>query len=154
SLTGHLVLSTLHTNDAVSSIARLIDLGAERFLLSTTLKLVVAQRLVRLICPHCKTALLDQNEHAAALALGIGADGLLKGRGCEHCFQIGFSGRTAIYELLSVDEELSQMILKSAGGHEILGVAAAKGMRTLRESGVELIKRGKTTPSEVLRETC
>jgi type II secretory ATPase GspE/PulE/Tfp pilus assembly ATPase PilB-like protein len=154
SLTGHLVLSTLHTNSAVSSIARLIDLGAEPFLLSSSLRLVIAQRLVRLICPFCQGEVLDLNERTAALALGLNPENLFKRKGCPHCFHIGCRDRTAIYELLSIDEEISDMIMHMAGVNEILAFAKKRGMQTLRERGIELIKRGKTLPSEVWRESC
>jgi type II secretory ATPase GspE/PulE/Tfp pilus assembly ATPase PilB-like protein len=155
SLTGHLVLSTVHTNDSISTIARLLDLGADRNLLGTAIRLIVAQRLIRRICPHCKIDHTDSNENAAALAIGLGPDvKIYNGKGCEKCQSIGFWGRTAIYEMLPIDGQIESAIIKSFDNRESLSVLLKeRGISTLRERGIELIKKGVTTPSEVLRET-
>jgi len=155
SLTGHLVFSTVHTNDAVSTITRLIDLGAEKFLLGNALKLIVAQRLVRKICPHCRTDDIDSNEQAAALALNISPDiKIYHGRGCDRCMSIGYWGRTAIYEMLPIDESIEKMISEGADRQTVLQYAKNQKINTLKDNGIDLIKEGITTTSEVLRETC
>ncbi|SYZ73736.1 Type II secretion system protein E (fragment) [Candidatus Zixiibacteriota bacterium] len=153
SLTGHLVLSTVHTNDAISTLARLIDLGAENYLLTTTVKLIVAQRLIRLICPHCKSAEIDDNEIAAATALGLEPEGIRQGRGCSHCLNIGYRGRTAIYEMLTMDNETGRLLSDDWRRFLSGGILKNQGMTSLREKGLALIEAGLTTPSEVLRET-
>lgn len=152
-LTGHLVLSTVHTNDAASTMARLIDLGAERYLLATTIKLIIAQRLIRLVCPHCKSDQISPNEKAAATALGMESDRIMQGAGCPHCLNIGYRGRSAIYEMLAIDDEFARFILNGAGDQSFMDYPRRRGMVTLREKGVQLAKSGITTPSEVLRET-
>jgi len=155
SLTGHLVFSTIHTNDSISTITRLIDLGADRHLLQSTLKLIIAQRLVRIICPYCKTDRLDSNEKAAARALGLPQDiPLWQGRGCNKCLNIGYRGRTAIYEILDFADTAGESILEIDNSSDILNALKREGMVTLRDRGLQLINEGVTTPSEVLRETC
>ena len=155
SLTGHLVFSTIHTNDSISTIARLTDLGADRHLLQSTLKLIVAQRLVRIICPHCKGDRPDSNERAAATALGLPhGTPLWQGLGCKNCLHIGYRGRTAIYEMLNFEETMGESILEMDSHRDILNKLKNKGMITLRDRGLRLIREGITTPSEVLRETC
>ncbi len=153
-LTGHLVFSTLHTNDAPSAITRLLDMGVESFLLSSTVRGILAQRLVRVICQECKepdTARADQNELDM---LGLTRDTpLFKGRGCEKCSFTGYYGRQGIFELLVVDEEIRRMILKNADSIQTRDAARGRGMKTLLEDGVEKVKRGITTLREVLRVT-
>jgi len=151
SLTGHLVLSTLHTNDSFSTVARLKDLGADTSILKSSLKLIVAQRLVRKICPHCKTNDTPENEQAAASVLGIPIDKIKYGRGCEHCMGIGYWGRTSVFEILPIDAENARRIFEA--GSSSAGLEIAGNRDSLRKSGIKLIESGTTTPSEVLRET-
>lgn len=152
-LTGHLVFSTLHTNDAPSAITRLLDMGVESYLLSSTVRGILAQRLVRIICPSCKEVdtSLDREE---LLTFGIGREiSMFKGMGCEKCAFTGYYGRTGIFELLLIDDNIRKMILKSADSTQIRDVAREQGMTTLLEDGVEKVKRGITTITEVLRVT-
>jgi general secretion pathway protein E len=149
SLTGHLVLSTLHTNDAATAITRLIDMGIEPFMVASTLSAVLAQRLVRRICPHCREAYRPDREYPGIVL----PEKLYRGRGCEKCFNLGTSGRTGIYELLPVDAELCSMIIRRSSTGEIKEYAVARGMRTLREDGLEKAFSGVTTLEEVLRVT-
>ncbi|HEY6838185.1 MAG TPA: ATPase, T2SS/T4P/T4SS family, partial [Geobacteraceae bacterium] len=149
SLTGHLVLSTLHTNDAATAVTRLIDMGIEPFMVASTLSAVVAQRLVRVICPHCKESYRPEREYA-----GVALPPLLyRGRGCEKCFNLGTIGRVGIYEVLLVDAELCSMIIRQAPAGAIKEYALAHGMRTLREDGLAKAAAGVTTIEEVLRVT-
>jgi len=157
-LTGHLVFSTVHTNDAPSTITRLVDQGVEPYLVSSSLVLIIAQRLVRTICPHCKVPQPVNDEWNAKLkkvGMGPGEVGgtVLVGEGCDECFHSGFSGRTAIYEFLPVDETLRTQIMDGASGTEMKRSAAARGMITLREDGRDKVRGGITTPDEVLRVT-
>jgi len=153
-LTGHLVFSTLHTNDAPSAITRLLDMGVENFLLSSTIRGILAQRLVRVICPVCKepdTSVADREE---LKLLGIdSAAPLYRGKGCEACSFTGYYGRSGIYELLVVDEEIRKLILKSADAGQIRKTAKQYGMRTLLEDGAVKVKAGITTLNEILRVT-
>lgn len=153
-LTGHLVFSTLHTNDAASAVARLLDLGIEPYLVSSSLLAVIAQRLVRKICGHCaEDATLDERD-AAALGLDSSSQTTVRrGRGCAACRQTGYSGRVAICEVLTVDEPIRQKIQNRASAAEIRDSACARGMQLLRDDGVAKILAGVTTPSEVTRVT-
>lgn len=151
-LTGHLVLSTLHTNDAATALTRLVDLGIEPYLVASTVEAVLAQRLVRCICPDCsEPAPLEPEER---LALGV-PDGetipARRGAGCEECRGIGYRGRTGIYELLVMDDELRTSLDHNASAGHLSKLARAKGMRLLREDGLRLIREGRTTAEEVLR---
>jgi general secretion pathway protein E len=149
SLTGHLVLSTLHTNDAASAVTRLIDMGIEPFMVASTLSAVVAQRLVRVICPHCKESYRPEVQYA-----GITLPPLLyRGRGCDKCFNLGTLGRVGIYELLLVDAELCSMIIRRTPAGAIKEYALSRGMRTLRDDGLAKAAAGITTIEEVLRVT-
>ena len=153
-LTGHLVFSTLHTNDAPSAVTRLLDLGVESFLLSSTIRGILAQRLVRVICPHCK----EKDPSAAGreeLALfGIGADAeLYRGKGCEKCTLTGYHGRSGVFELLVVDDEFRRLILKNADAGELRQAARRLGMKTILEDGAAKVRAGVTTLSEVFRVT-
>lgn len=149
SLTGHLVLSTLHTNDAATAVTRLVDMGIEPFMIASSLTAVLAQRLVRVICPHCREA-YHPVERADGLPL---PDTLYRGRGCEHCFGHGTLGRTAIYEIMPVDQQLCSMIIRRAHAGEIKEYAIAHGMQTLRDDGLVKAAAGITTLEEVLRVT-
>jgi type IV pilus assembly protein PilB len=154
-LTGHLVLSTLHTNDAASTVARLIDMGIPPFLLSSSLRLIVAQRLIRKNCEECKEprdvdeASLMPYSHAPR----GGRVTVFKGRGCPACNHTGLKGRIAIYEVLPVTREIKELIVHDAQATEIVKVARDQGMRTLREAGVAKVLEGVTTVDEVLRVT-
>lgn len=150
-LTGHTILSTLHTNSAASTITRLLDMGVEPFLITSTLNGVLAQRLVRRLCPHCRTA--ATNSGALLRALGVSdMDGsYFHGRGCEQCGNSGYRGRLAILELLRVDERVSRLILARAEAREIQ--SAAKSMRTMLEDGLIKARAGLTTLEEIVRVT-
>lgn len=153
-LTGHLVFSTVHTNDAAGAITRLLDMGVENFLISTALLGVLAQRLVRVICNECKEpaalnpALL--REMGPWVKPGIA---VYHGKGCKHCSHTGFRGRAGIYELLIVDEAIRGLILAKANGQTIRAMARKSGMRTLREDGWRKVLKGITTVEEILRVT-
>ncbi len=149
SLTGHLVLSTLHTNDAATAITRLIDMGIEPFMVASTLSSVVAQRLVRVICPHCREEYRPERSYAGITL----PEKLYRGRGCDRCFQLGTIGRTGIYEMLPVDSELCSMIIRRSSTAEIKEYAISRGMRTLRDDGLAKAAAGITTIEEVLRVT-
>jgi type IV pilus assembly protein PilB len=156
SLTGHLVLTTLHTNDAPSSILRLVDLGVEPFLLTATLEGIVAQRLVRTICQKCKEQYEPKEEELMELGLkpeDIQGRQLFRGRGCDACHNSGYKGRMAIFELMAVNDEMRELIMKNASTNILRDSARRAGMRTLRECGLLAIYEGLTTIDEVVRET-
>ncbi|HBS04785.1 MAG TPA: type II secretion system protein GspE, partial [Leptospiraceae bacterium] len=153
-LTGHLVLSTLHTNDAPSAVTRLIDMGIEPYLITSTVRAVIAQRLVRVICPHCKTTykppageLKDLGITPAQLKKGV----LYKGAGCDQCVGTGYQGRNGLYEFMEVDNLVQRAILQGKDAEQIREVADAQGMITLLEYGRRKVIDGLTTPEEVLR---
>ncbi len=155
-LTGHLVLSTLHTNDAPSTINRLMNMGIEPFLVASSINLVCAQRLVRRICANCKTP--HPEPPAALTELGYRDDDSRstiphKGTGCEKCNSTGYKGRVGLYEVMEVTEDLRELILVGASGLELRRKAVEEGMLTLRQSGLRKIKDGVTTIEEVVRET-
>ena len=155
-LTGHLVLSTLHTNDAPSTISRLMNMGIEPFLVATSVHLICAQRLVRRICANCKEenptpmqALLDAGytpEEAKQVKI-------MKGKGCEKCNNSGYKGRAGLYEVLEINDELRELILVGASALEIKKKAIENGMITLRRSGLIKVRDGMTTLEEIMRET-
>lgn len=151
-LTGHLVLSTLHTNDAPTALTRLLDLDVAAYLVASTVDAVLAQRLVRRICPDCKVE--TEPSRAARLHFDIDALGLertWKGAGCSNCRNTGFRGRIGIYELLVMDNELRSELQKRRGSGELREMALAKGMRSLQDDGLRLVRAGITTLDEVLR---
>ena len=157
SLTGHLVLSTLHTNDAPSTINRLIDMGIEPFLVASSTNLVLAQRLARRICPYCK---VDDTEVTKDLLIhaGVSEDEVAnfsckRGRGCEECSGTGYKGRIALYEVMPIREQVSELILKGANSSEIKKMAKSLGMMTLRDSALLRLKEGLTSYEEVIRVT-
>ena len=155
-LTGHLVLSTLHTNDAPSSLNRLIDMGVEPFLVGASLLLVVAQRLVRKICPECKRPYQPAPELLQQLGMEPSqSDSLIfyEGKGCSNCSGTGYRGRMALYEVMEMDEDLSDAAIKGLSNKEIKAIARKNGMHTLRDSGVAKIIDGLTTIEEVLSTT-
>ncbi|MDZ7817020.1 MAG: GspE/PulE family protein [Planctomycetota bacterium] len=155
-LTGHLVFSTVHTNDAPTSITRLIDLGLEPFLISATLQAVIAQRLVRKICPRCKTPFEPTEEMIYELGLRPeDAEGKTfhYGKGCEFCSHTGYKGRTAIFETMVLNRELNELVSQASPTEVIRAKALEYGMKTLREAGIIKIFNGVTTVEEVVRET-
>jgi len=156
SLTGHLVFSTLHTNDAPSTVTRLLDMGVEPFLVSATLHSVVAQRLVRMICKKCKEAYTPADDQF--LELGLRPDEMADktfyyGRRCDNCNKTGYRGRNAIFEIMKIDQKMRELIMERKSTEVIRAEAQAAGMRTLRESGVLKVLDGITTIEEVIRET-
>ena len=152
SLTGHLVLATLHTNDAVSSVTRMIQMGAESFLVADSLIGVVAQRLVRKICPHCKTTYKPTVEIMSRIGHYFDEDTIFyKGSGCKTCNMSGYIGREMISEVLTIDDELSTMINENNSKREILHKAQEKGHQTLADDAVIKVKNGITTVDELLR---
>jgi general secretion pathway protein E len=153
-LTGHLVLSTLHTNDAVSALTRLLDLGVAPYLVTSTVEAVLAQRLVRRICAAC--AATAEPEPGVAEAFGISPGtlgGVDRGAGCSECRGTGYRGRTGIYELLVMTDEIRAELARRRGAGELRALAVGAGMRTLRDDGLRLVREGVTTPEEVLRVT-
>ena len=154
SLTGHLVFSTLHTNDAPGALTRLVDMGVEPYLVASSLEAVLAQRLVRVLCKHCKEADNSVRAQSFKTKLGIPADKIIyKSVGCRECRNTGFFGRHAIFEWMDTDEEIRQLILKSASTDQIRAAARKGGMRTLAEDGWRLVAAGVTTVEEVLSVT-
>ena len=156
SLTGHLVFSTLHTNDAPSAIARLLDLGLEPFLLTATLEAIVAQRLVRRICTQCKHEYPPTEEMLMELDLrpeDVAARTFYAGKGCDNCNNTGYRGRTALFEIMILDDTLRDLIMNHASTNVIRAEALKGGMRTLREAGLLCIYDGMTTIEEVVKET-
>lgn len=153
-LTGHLVLSTLHTNDAPSAIPRLIDMGIEPYLISSTIAGVLTQRLVRKVCPNCReryTPLPEELQELNLTADKLNGNALYRGKGCSQCFGSGYKGRHGIYELLTINHALQSQIAKNADAVELRRVALEQGMITLRQHGAHLVRAGITTVSEVLR---
>ena len=156
SLTGHLVFATLHTNDAPSSILRLLDLGVESFLLTATIEAIVAQRLVRRICTQCKEEFSPSEEHLMELSLrpaDVQGRTLYRGRGCDNCTKSGYKSRMAIFEILMMDDELRELVMQQASTAVLRSEARKRGMRTLRESGLIALYEGQTTIDEIVRET-
>ncbi|MFH1414383.1 MAG: type II secretion system ATPase GspE [Candidatus Omnitrophota bacterium] len=152
SLTGHLVLSTLHTNNAAGTLIRLLDMGIESFLISSSIIGILAQRLVRLLCPKCKEKYTPSDEVLKDLNLSEKVE-FYRGKGCMKCKNAGFSGRIGIYELLLINQEIKDMVLAKASADEIEKKARSKGMRSLYDDGLEKVKRGLTSIEEVLRVT-
>jgi type IV pilus assembly protein PilB len=155
-LTGHLVFSTLHTNDALSSLTRLMDMGIAPFLISSSVIGVMAQRLVRKICPKCIEEYKPEPDVLENLKVNFelpdpGSFKLYRGKGCDYCKNTGYRGRTAIFEVIRINDEIRSMIMKNSSSNEIKGVAVKNGMRTLLDSGVEKALQGITTIDEVLR---
>ncbi len=156
SLTGHLVFSTLHTNDAPSSIARLLDLGLESFLITATIEGIVAQRLVRRVCPKCREAYNPSEQQLMELGLlpeDIQGRVVYRGKGCDYCHQSGYKGRLGLFEIMVLDDELRELILQNASSQVLRAEARKRGMRTLRQSGLTAIFDGLTTIDEVVLET-
>jgi general secretion pathway protein E/type IV pilus assembly protein PilB len=156
SLTGHLVLSTLHTNDACSASTRLLDMGVEPFLVASTLSGAMAQRLVRAICPHCKEAYLPDREQLPQdllIELPEGTE-LYRGAGCRKCRNTGYHGRSGLFELMLANDIIREKMMNRASTTEIVEAAKANGMHMLRADGWDKVRAGITTPEEVLRVAC
>lgn len=155
-LTGHLVLSTLHTNDAAGAVTRLIDMGIEPFLVASAVQGVLAQRLVRKICKYCVQEYQPEKRYVDVLGRMAGNDGsvaFLRGKGCQRCKKTGYKGRLGIYELFKMDDDLKEMVTRGATSLELNKTAQAKGMRTMLQDGLDKVDAGKTTIEEVFRVT-
>jgi type IV pilus assembly protein PilB len=155
-LTGHLVLSTLHTNDAPSTISRMLNMGVEPFLITASVNLVLAQRLARKVCAECAQPI--QLEHQVMVDLGMTDEQIAnckarKGAGCKTCNNSGYKGRIALYEVMRFNEDLKEMVLQGASTAELKAAAIRHGMQSLRGAGIEKIMAGVTTPEEVGRVT-
>jgi type IV pilus assembly protein PilB len=155
-LTGHLVLSTVHTNDAPGTISRLIDMGIEPFLISSAVILILAQRLIRKVCMECRETVKVHPQ--LLIDVGVPPDEVksfpvYKGKGCSLCNNTGYKGRVGLYEVMTMKEELKELVLSRASTSEIKKEAIRLGMKTLRQSGIAKIKEGVTTIEEVLRST-
>lgn len=153
-LTGHLVLSTLHTNDAPSSITRLINIGLEPFLIGAGVNAVLAQRLVRRICPNCRTKTAPSEEMAEFLEMnGMPNDEIWTGEGCDKCRNTGYAGRVGIYEMLVIDDQMRDVIARNPNVAELRRFCIERGMATLRQDGFQKVLEGRTTVTEVIRVT-
>ena len=155
-LTGHLVFSTIHTNDAAGGVTRLIDMGVEPFLVASAVECFIAQRLVRVICTKCKHQMKPDKELLEELGvsgLNLSKVKIYEGKGCDACRFTGYKGRTAIYEILEMKDPIRELVLKRSSSDQIKKKALQLGMRTLRQDGWEKIRMGITTPSEVIRVT-
>ncbi|MBI2932520.1 MAG: Flp pilus assembly complex ATPase component TadA, partial [Planctomycetes bacterium] len=155
-LTGHLVFSTLHTNDAPGAVTRLLDLGVEPYLVASSVIGVIAQRLVRLNCKHCSEEYVPSEESLRQIALSaadLKSRALKRGRGCPNCLNSGFMDRTAIYEMFQINDEVRDQVMRNAGSTLIKQEAIKRGMRTLRMAGAGKVVAGLTAPEEVMRVT-
>lgn len=150
-LTGHLVLSTLHTNDAAGALTRLLDLGVPSYLVGSTVEAILAQRLVRRVCPQCGEWVSSAPTTSAPDPLDPSMNRVFRGRGCQACWNTGYRGRTGIYELLVMDEEIRSTVSRQHTAGDIRSLLDARGMRALREDGRRAVSAGLTTPEEVLR---
>jgi type II secretory ATPase GspE/PulE/Tfp pilus assembly ATPase PilB-like protein len=149
-----LVFSTLHTNDAPGAVTRLIDMGVEPYLVASSLEAVLAQRLVRLLCKHCKQPDASATTAAMKAQIGIPAETpVYRAVGCRECRNTGYHGRHAIFEWMDIDNPLRELVLKNVSSGEIAAQARRSGLRTLNEDGWRLVRTGVTTPEEVLRVT-
>jgi type IV pilus assembly protein PilB len=156
SLTGHLVFSTLHTNDAPSTVTRMKDMGVPTFLITATVEAILAQRLVRRICPDCREEVRPSEDQIFDLGLTpdiIDSEKFYRGGGCESCNNTGYKGRVGLFELMVLDDELRDMILNNSSSDDLRNAAQKKGMVTLRDAGMSFVFNGTTTLDEVIRET-
>ncbi|KAF0158495.1 MAG: proteinral secretion pathway protein E [Syntrophaceae bacterium] len=156
SLTGHLVFSTLHTNDAASAVTRLIDMGIEPFLVTSSIVAIIAQRLVRVLCLHCKEVYTPDEETLDNLGLNLSVlqnNTFYRKKGCNLCMQTGFRGRSAIFEIMVVDDNIRRLVLKTSDANQINELAVKQGMITLQQDGIQKVMAGITTTEEVLRVT-
>jgi Type II secretory pathway, ATPase PulE/Tfp pilus assembly pathway, ATPase PilB len=153
-LTGHLVLSTLHTNNAIETISRMIDMGAEDYLIAATLQCAMAQRLVRIICPDCRVPYQPTPDEIAALKMPqewLAQARFFAGKGCPKCMHTGYRGRTGIFELLRISPAVREAIVNRASGDQIMQIAVKEGFRTMLDDGRDKVLRGVTTPHEVIQ---
>ncbi len=153
SLTGHLVLSTLHTNDAPGAVARLVDMGIEHFLVASSLLCILAQRLVRVICPHCKESYEPSGQELAYLNVNDPPEHLYRAKGCDKCMGKGYIGRIGIYELLEITPAVRTMIVEKKSAQAIRAAVLESGFRALQRNAVDYILNGTTTIEEVMRIT-
>ncbi len=154
SLTGHLVFSTLHTNDAASAITRVVDMGIEPFLVTSSVQAIIAQRLIRLLCPRCKEPFQPDEGQLAEMGLGEDAEiTIYRPVGCQQCLETGYRGRIGIFEFLSMTEAIKTLVLKTTDANQIRQVGVGQGMLTLRDDGIRKVLEGRTTLSEILRVT-
>jgi general secretion pathway protein E/type IV pilus assembly protein PilB len=155
-LTGHLVFSTLHTNDAPSAVTRIVDMGVKPFLVASAVKAIMAQRLIRKVCPKCRVPYMPTDYEMQVLKMNpdeMKNATLVRGNGCNECSRTGYRGRMGIYEIFSVDDEVRRLIYEKVPSNVIRARARELGMRTLREDGVRKIMAGITTPEEVISIT-
>ena len=154
-LTGHLVFSTLHTNDAASTFTRLTDMGVDTYLLSSTIRAILAQRLIRLLCPRCKKPVKKSTELQKILKIDKWPDytSIHQPVGCIHCRNSGYVGRTGIFELLIPNQEIKDLVIKGASADEIEKCAVSNGMYSLNQAAIEYVLRGQTSMDEILRVT-
>jgi general secretion pathway protein E/type IV pilus assembly protein PilB len=152
-LTGHLVFSTLHTNDACSAATRLLDMQLEPYLVTSTLEAAMAQRLVRTICPHCREAYEPDPETLPDDFQLAPGEMLYRGTGCRQCRGTGYHGRTGLFELMLLDDDIRQLVMNSAPVGDVIRTARRNGMHMLREDGWAKVRAGITTPEEVIRST-
>lgn len=152
-LTGHLMLSSIHANDSAGALYRLAHLGVERYVISSAILGVVAQRLVRCVCPHCKAPATptDADQAAYEFETGQTIDEIVRGEGCAYCGHTGYLGRTGVFEILRVDEEMRRLFVSGTDAGEVKAIALARGMQTMRQDGMLKVRQGITTPEEVLR---
>jgi len=156
SLTGHLVFSTLHTNEAAGTITRLIDMGVEPFLIASSLVAAIGQRLIRVLCKRCREAYTPGDEELAELALAhadVAGRTLYRAKGCVHCNHTGYHGRTGIFEILPIDESIRAMITRGVDSKQIQDVALQRGMQTMRMHGARMVVEGTTSIAEIVRQT-
>jgi type IV pilus assembly protein PilB len=154
SLTGHLVLSTLHTNDAPASITRLINIGVEPYLIAAAVNAILAQRLVRKICSHCREPYRPSDEMMEFLILqGMAAEQFYRGAGCDKCRKTGYSGRMGIYELMVMDDSMRDIVTRNPDVNQLRKVARERGLVSLRDDGFQKVIKGLTTVDEILRVT-
>jgi general secretion pathway protein E/type IV pilus assembly protein PilB len=152
-LTGHLVLTTLHTNDAASAPTRLLDMGVEPFLVTSTMEAAMAQRLVRTVCPECKESYEPEPDSLPKDFQFTPGLRLARGTGCRKCRGTGYYGRTGLFELLVSTERIREKVMQRAPSGEVLTAARTEGLRLLREDGWSKVRQGITTPEEVIRAT-
>ena len=155
-LTGHLVFSTLHTNDAPSALTRLVDIGVAPYLAAATLEAVVAQRLVRTICDNCREWARPSDEVISELGLTrdvVGDKEFAFGRGCDLCHETGYRGRMALFEIMIMNDAIAELLVDGASLQAVRDQAREFGMRSLRDAGVLAVFDGQTTPEEIVRET-
>jgi general secretion pathway protein E/type IV pilus assembly protein PilB len=152
-LTGHLVFSTLHTNDAASSTTRMLDMGVEPFLVTSTVEAAMAQRLVRTICPECREEYEADPDKLPRDSHIVAGQKLVRGTGCRKCRGTGYHGRTGLFELMTTSESIRETVMRRAPAGEVLAAAKADGLRLLREDGWMKVRDGITTPEEVMRST-